>query len=287
MAGADGVRDALAEYLPGYPVRSVRPLGAGLDHVAYDVNGELIVRFSRDPDPARVRREARLLAALAGIASLPVPAPRFVAPERGCLAYPRLPGRPLLDLPGSWRHARAVPVAGVLGRFLAGLHATPVERMAALVPTEDEPPARWLAEAAAEYRVVADRVPAGYRRRIEAFLGDRPPDRAPALAFSHNDLGVEHVLVDPGSGTVTGVIDWTDAAVVDPAYDLGLLLRDLGPAALDAALRAYGGGSAATRERATFYARCAVLEDLGYGLAANRAAYTDKSIEALRWLFTP
>jgi aminoglycoside phosphotransferase (APT) family kinase protein len=41
--------------------------------------------------------------------------------------------------------------------------------------------------------------------------------------FSHNDLGIEHVLIDPGTWTVTGIIDWSDAAIVDPAIDFGLL----------------------------------------------------------------
>ncbi|HEU4494020.1 MAG TPA: phosphotransferase [Rubrobacteraceae bacterium] len=32
-----------------------------------------------------------------------------------------------------------------------------------------------------------------------------------ALAFCHNDLGAEHVLVDAEANTITGIIDWTDA----------------------------------------------------------------------------
>jgi len=258
----------------------VRRLGAGLDHVAYEVDGALILRFRRDRDASAVAREARLLAELGGISSLPVPVPAFVEPELGWLAYDRLPGVPLLDLPPQFRLEHGVAIADTLGAFLAGLHAAPVERMAELVPTEDEPPDRWLADATPLYRPGA--VPSEYRRRIEAFLGDRPPDPAPALVFSHNDLGIEHVLVEPVSQRVTGVIDWSDAAIVDPAYDLGLILRDLGPAAFAAALRAHGGD---VETRATFYARCAALEDLAYGLDQNRPAYADKSIDALRWLF--
>ncbi|HEU4427081.1 MAG TPA: hypothetical protein VFR67_31515, partial [Pilimelia sp.] len=73
-----------------------------------------------------------------------------------------------------------------------------------------------------------------------------------------------------------------------PAYDFGLLYRDLGPAALDTALSRYRAGpdgGAALRERATFYARCALLEDLAYGLETGRRAYVDKSLAALAWLF--
>jgi aminoglycoside phosphotransferase (APT) family kinase protein len=104
--------------------------------------------------------------------------------------------------------------------------------------------------------------------------------------FSHNDLGIEHVLVDPDTGAITGIIDRSDAAMVDPAYDVGLLYRDLGPVALDAILRSEpGAGDDGLRERAVFYARCNVLEDLAYGYEAGRPEYVDKSLAALRRLF--
>ena len=47
------------------------------------------------------------------------------------------------------------------------------------------------------------------------------PADAESLAFSHNDLGIEQVLVDGSVSTATVVIDWTDAAIVDPAHDFG------------------------------------------------------------------
>jgi len=108
------------------------------------------------------------------------------------------------------------------------------------------------------------------------------------LAFSHNDLGIEHVLIDPIVWTVTGIIDWGDAAIVDPAYDFGLLYRDLGPAAVDAAFRSYRTDVkdvATLRARAVFYARCSVFEDLAYGLESGRDRYVDKSLAAMQWLF--
>jgi aminoglycoside phosphotransferase (APT) family kinase protein len=86
---------------------------------------------------------------------------------------------------------------------------------------------------------------------------------------------------------VTGVIDWGDAAIVDPAIDFGLLYRDLGPAA-DAAMGSYRtevNDLVALQERAVFYARCSVFEDLAYGLQTGRDRYVDKSLAALAWLF--
>jgi aminoglycoside phosphotransferase (APT) family kinase protein len=197
---------------------------------------------------------------------------------------PEAPGRPLIDVPEPRRSARAGSVARTLGELLTALHAARVES----VDVEDVPLGEWLREAAETYRSVAAEVPVNRRAAVDAFLRSPPPEGRWTPVFSHNDLGIEHVLVDPPTGRVTGVIDWSDAAIVDPAYDFGLLHRDLGPAALDAALRSYrteAGDVASVRDRAVFYARCTVFGDLGYGLEAGNAAYADKSVAALDWLF--
>jgi aminoglycoside phosphotransferase (APT) family kinase protein len=286
------IRHLVAARLPDHQVHSVVQVGEGSDHLAYEVNGELIVRCSKEPDPAaraeHVDREARLLAAVAGIAPLPVPAPSLIIPEQGCLAYRKLRGVPLLDLPRQQRSAHDSTIAAMLGELLTALHAAPVEQMAALVGVDDQPLVRWRSEAAQTYATVAGEVPVVYRRPVKAFLDAPPPAGGWAPVFSHNDLGIEHVLVDPGTWTVTGVIDWSDAAIVDPAVDFGLLYRDLGPAAAHAAVGSYRTGAnelVTLEERARFYARCSVFEDLAYGLQTGRDAYVDKSLAALEWLF--
>nr|MDQ2816329.1 phosphotransferase [Actinomycetota bacterium] len=103
--------------------------------------------------------------------------------------------------------------------MLTALHGVPLDRMAELVDTDDQPKALWLREAAEVYATLAPRVPMVHRAAVEAFLDAPPLADGHALAFSHNDLGIEHVLIDPVTWTVTGVIDWSDAAIVDPAYD--------------------------------------------------------------------
>jgi aminoglycoside phosphotransferase (APT) family kinase protein len=282
------IRDLLARQLPDFVIDTVGFRGAGLENVAYDVNSEFILRISKEPDPARraslVAREAELLAIVAPFSPLPIPAPVVIAD--GALLYPTLPGRPLLDLPADFRAQHATGIAAALGDFLGALHAIPVALVAGCVEVDDDPMAQWLAEAVDSYRAAAGTVLVGMHSRIQAFLATAPPDGTPAQVFSHNDLGIEHVLVDPDTAAVTGVLDWTDAALVDPAYDFGLLLRDLGPAALGAALADYPADlGGAIGERAEFYARCSVLEDLAWGDEAGREPYVRKGLEALGWLF--
>ena len=42
--------------------------------------------------------------------------------------------------------------------------------------------------------------------------------------FIHHDLGPEHLLADPASGRLLGILDWTDAALGDPAHDFVFLV---------------------------------------------------------------
>lgn len=286
--GIAEVRGVVAACVPDYRIESVVAVGEGLDNLAYEVNGELIVRFRKESDPKRIDREARLLATVAAVAPLPVPEPRFTVAEQGCMAYIKLPGTPLLDLPRRHRLEHGTSIAANLGEFLTALHAVPTARMTDLVDTDDQPLTEWRREAAAIYPTVARQIPQAHRRPVEVFLDAAPPDDEYALVFSHNDLGIEHVLVDPVRWTVTGIIDWSDAAIVDPAYDFGLIYRDLGPAALRAAIGSYRTGThdlAALSDRAVFYARCGVLEDLAYGIETRRDKYLDNSLGALHWLF--
>lgn len=287
---AGHVRDVVCAGAPGLQIRSVLLIGEGTDNLAYEVNGELVVRFSKEPDLTRradlISGEARLLTAVAQISPLPVPRPLFTDPQRGCWAYAKIPGVPLLDLPLPQRLARIPAAAAVLGEFLAALHATPIQQMAQLVGPDETPLPEWRDEATGNYAIVVREIPAARRGAVEAFLGTAPPHPGGPLVFSHNDLGIEHVLINSSTGVITGVIDWSDAALTDPAYDFGLLYRDLGPAALDLALNAYqADDTTALRQRAVYYARCTLFEDLAYGIQSGLRAYTDKSLTALEWLF--
>lgn len=282
------VRRVLATHLPGARAASVEPLGAGLDNDAYLVDGELVVRFSGEPTPERraelVERDARLLAAVAPIATVAVPEPLFAAPADGCLAYRMLPGVPLLGRPA----APAAALGRTLGALLAALHEAPAGALEELAGIDDTTPAEWQRHAAAAYEGARAAVPARLRGAVEAFLDGPAPAPAARLAFSHNDLGAEHVLVGGAPLTVTGVIDWSDAAVVDPAYDFGLILRDIGPRALDGALAAYGDGDRepALRERGAFHARCTLFEDLAYAVERDSAPHRANCAAALDRLFS-
>ncbi|MFL5958150.1 MAG: phosphotransferase [Solirubrobacterales bacterium] len=180
------------------------------------------------------------------------------------------------------RAAQASSVEGAVRGLLRALHAVPLGRARELVDIDAFPPGEWLREATQHYARISHSIPSGHRPAVEAFLEAAPPPAPDALALTHNDLGIEHVLVEPQTLQVTGVIDWADAAIADPARDVALLYRDLGPAALDACAP---GADEALLGRARFHARCGLLEDLAYGLEDDHRPYVDKSLLGLAWLF--
>ncbi|PZG32525.1 bifunctional AAC/APH [Spongiactinospora gelatinilytica] len=267
------IKTLVGRHLPGYVVRSVEKLGEGLDNLAYEVNGSLIVRSSKEVDPEMTRREVEVLRVIAECGTLPVPEVVFADAEAGVIAYGKLPGTPLQTAPATDANKLAPP----LGEFLGSVH-----RAAVSVPEDVGPLTEWLAEAAENYEVVAGRIPTSARRTVERFLNDAPPAEPEKLVFCHNDLGSEHILAD--GDTITGVIDWTDAAVTDPAVDFALIFRDLGPEAFELSLAHYPGEIA--RERAVFYARCALLEDMAYGTRNPTARrYEELGLRHLEWTF--
>ena len=282
----DEIRALLSRHLPGYEVRSIAKLGEGSDNVAYEVNGELIIRASKETDPASrresTRREADLMAAVAELSTLQVPVPVFADIEAGVLAHVKLPGLPLMEHPV----AEPARLAAPLGAFLNRLHQAPLEKVEELVERDTYPLLAWRQDAERDYRQIVEHMPAATRRLVEDFLGRTPPAEPRGAAFCHNDLGAEHLLVDVEANAVTGVIDWTDAAVADPVRDLALIYRDLGPEIFELTLAHYEGHfDDADRERTVFCARCKLLEDIAYGLRTGARRYAEAGLAHLARIF--
>ena len=233
-------------------------------------------------DGAELEREALLLRRVARRVTVPVPEAVSVMAPAGVLLVRELPGRRLIDVPRV-SESMIIQATEAMARTLAELHTWPPEECADVALTDTTAPAQWKQEAAEHVDVVTEVLDAGQRSDVRRFLASPAPEPTAEHRFTHNDLGIEHVLVDIQAGRVTGIIDWSDAAVTDPAVDVGRLLRDLGPGALAYAMKIYGdhgGEPGRVLPRAAFYAACGLLEDLAFGLTHSRPEYVDKGLAA-------
>ncbi|HEY1367292.1 MAG TPA: phosphotransferase [Gaiellaceae bacterium] len=212
---------------------TVRAVDGGWDSLVLDVDDSWIVRIARRPEiEALVRVEVCLLEELAP--RLPVAVPRYELVAPPAFVYRKLHGRPLERAEGE--------LAVQLGRFLAALHAVPVDGLAELgVHVDDTSSWRDVRRARVE-EFCAGAVPcfdSDERSAWEAFLRGYVEDDdnfrfTPTLI--HGDLGPEHVLTS--EGRIVGVIDWTDARVGDPALDFAWPLYGLREPGI---VEAYGG----------------------------------------------
>lgn len=219
------------------------PLPGGWDSVTSLVEGRWVDRTPQRAETApQLVCETVLLPAIAPRLPLEVPVPMVFARDPLTVRHRIVAGEP---------SEPAALTAGdglVLGRFLAALHATePSVAALAGVPSAGDD----IVDRAQQLeRFRADVLP--LLPDLDARLGDRLLSVVAEVgqqALCHGDLVAEHVLVH--DGRVTGVIDWGDARVTDPALDLAWPLHATNGAFATAVAAAYGATpDQVTRSRA-------------------------------------
>jgi macrolide phosphotransferase len=179
-------------------------------------------------------------------ARLPVAVPDWRVFTAQAIAYPRLPGEPaaVVDFDAGgyvWRFDPSLAPAAfleTLARAIAALHG--VESAAAaeaglVVLKPREVREEW-ARRMDRARGTLD-VPGPVWRRWQTWIENEGfwPEQT---ALVHGDLHPGHILVDD-QHRVTGLLDWTEARVADPAQDFVLLVATLGHGPFESLLRSY------------------------------------------------
>jgi aminoglycoside phosphotransferase (APT) family kinase protein len=97
------------------------------------------------------------------------------------------------------------------------------------------------------------------------------PRATAPLHLVHGGLEARHVLVDPSTGSLTGVIDWTDSHLGDAARDFVFLVTWKGWPFVEEVLRLYPRPiDREFRARLRFMAQLLSLMELGYANAENQ-----------------
>lgn len=230
-----------------------------------------VLRIPRRPDVLeRAEVEGRLLAMVAPHLGIAVPDWRIVTPE--LIAYPLLPGTPALSLAAdgavTWHVDMSSPVyAASLGDAVAQLHAVDPDEAAA-TGIEVRSPAQvreqWhrdLARVSQEFEIAP-----ALRERWSAWLAE-DTYWPPRSVLTHGEIYPGHTLVE--DDRITAIIDWTTAAIGDPARDLMFHQVSAPPHAFEVTLAHYvAGGGAVWPRLAEHCAEMFSAAPLAYGLYA-------------------
>jgi aminoglycoside phosphotransferase (APT) family kinase protein len=225
----DRARQLIRELSP-LSADNVELLGAGTDSEAFRVDGEWVVRFPLVPEAqGTLSTEHALLSQLAPQLPVSVPCPEHVAERGGQVvfsAYRALAGEPLSDaaLSALSPSARARAL-DELAALLDAIHRFPVERArAAGVSFELCKGAYHPAQDNLERELSGMLDPterACIARQRRAFESVQPRPFTPVLL--HSDIKPAHLLHDPSSGALTGLLDWGDVSLGLGDFDLAII----------------------------------------------------------------
>ncbi len=249
---ATAARDLLAGQFPELALDSVLPLGIGFDNTVYLVDGTWVFRFPRrEVAVPLIDRELAVLPGLAARLPLAVPVPELLGVPADGYPWPFWGGRlvPGVELAeAQLPDASREPLATQVGGFLQALHdpqvahdlggPLPHDPMRRGTPSTRGPMAREALDrlaARGSWDSTGD-----LDRQIDDVIAAADPLPAPTgePVLVHGDLHLRHLLVG-ADGRATGVIDWGDCCLADPALDLSLAYGAFSGPARAALLTAY------------------------------------------------
>jgi aminoglycoside phosphotransferase (APT) family kinase protein len=274
---ASAARALVVGQFPDLALASVQPLGVGFDNTVYLVDDTWVFRFPRrEVAVPLMDRELAVLPGLAPRLPLPVPVPELIGHPADGYPWPfwgarLVPGVELAE--ARLADGGREPLGTQVGDFLRALHDPEVTRdlggtlphdpMRRGTPSTRGPMAREALDrlaARGTWDATTD-----LDRRIDRVIAAAdplpPPSGEPALV--HGDLHLRHLMVG-ADGRASGVIDWGDCCLADPALDLSLAYGAFSGASRAALLAAYGRPVDEERElraRLLALALCAVLAD--------------------------
>ncbi|MCY3773277.1 MAG: phosphotransferase [Gemmatimonadetes bacterium] len=256
-----------------------------------------IFRFPRNSVVAgNLQKEQAVLPVVASRVAFDVPRFEHVGTwhDQPYAGYRRIPGRPLSGHPLTGSKL-ADEAAGSIAEALSSLHdirTSLVAEVCAVEPTVDawrrryhelRDTVRARVSPLLDSRVL-EAVECGFNRFLDeelATLND--------IALVHCDLGCEHILIGDDGKTVTGLIDFEDVTIGDPAIDFVGIFVTYGMEAVERIRDYYQRALDVQRtlderfeQRLRFYTWMASCHEILYGLEEGREDLVEDGIKGLR-----
>lgn len=282
-------RQAILTHLPWLEIERFTPVTEGWGSLVFLVNDEYVFRFPRRSGvAAQLGKELSLLSALAGALSVAVPHVNFSwlavnGENLGFTAYRKIKGDPLDPEAGKSRK-----LIQQVACVLSDIHRFTIpEVLREYFPQSSTEQWRqgfvdfylWACENVFPHLNENARTPE--KRLWGAFL-ETPANFEFQPCFIHGDLGGEHILVDREAEQVTGIIDWEDACIGDPALDFVGLYSVGGESLVEAVLDQYCGILGNNFwQRLVFYHAIIPYHQVRYGLEIGDVTQIQAGLLAL------
>ena len=228
---------------------------------------------------------------LQGRLDLRIPSPELVGvdPSTGLtfVGYRWIEGVPLeQEIFSTLGSETQIGLMEQIARFLRDLHAFPIDRAARLGLKTRDFKLEYAGRFESVDELVLPRLSRGERAYVERLYDDYLSDPGNfdyEPAVFHADLSPDHVIFDPPTQAVAGIIDFSDVMIGDPDFDLHWLHESYGDGFLAAYLASNPDPSPSRLLRKLrFFYRSSTVDDILLGFHRNDREAIEGGLAELR-----
>jgi aminoglycoside 2''-phosphotransferase len=212
----------------------------GDDFFVVEINHEWMFRFPRQEIASKALQvEKAFLARFKTISPLPVPDHQYI--ENDFVGYPKIQGALLtVELFQGISKQSRERIARQIGQFLSAVHNFPVDEVKRIGVTEGWD--GWQAKIIQYFQdVIVPKISPAARKPAMMCFEQMLAEPFESMVI-HGDFALEdHVFFDEKRGELSGVIDFADVTLNDPAHDFQNILEYGGEEFFEAVMSHYQG----------------------------------------------
>lgn len=270
-------REIIAGLYPNINTDRIQIFDDGWDYVVFVIDGQKAIRFPRRSDYVKkLPVEVSFLNHFGN--QFPVSVPKLVlkADEKTGMPYVTydfIPGVQFKkNVSDAFSKGELHQIANQIGSFLHVLHSLPTEETKRLGVRQAESLETWRNKFEKIRQTVFPHISKDEQNWsisiFENFFETVRKNPMP-LTVIHSDIMPEHIIVNPETHTLSGIIDFGDIEIGDPAFDFAFLAK-YGKDFLDWAYESYGLPKDSKFEaRRQFYLDRYFLTNLGHSIEIN------------------
>ncbi|MEB9507354.1 aminoglycoside phosphotransferase family protein [Bacillus anthracis] len=223
---------------PSINIETIHILGEGMRSIVFDVNNKWAFRFAKNNvSSLDLIKEMKILPYINSKVSLAIPTFDFVGKQTNGLyyvGYEKLPGELLEeDAIEKLNQFQVQNLNLSLSQFIRQLHSISIDasihQAVPKVNLKDKIIKLYKEANEKVFPLLDEKTKEYISGRIYNYLNNQHYHiYNPKLI--HGDLSPDHFLINPKTGTLTGIIDFGDLCICDPDYEFIYIMEDCGKA---------------------------------------------------------
>ncbi len=261
---------------PNVVWNKVKYVSVGYDHDVIVLDQKIIFRFPKHADTKKLLKgEISLLRILSSQVSISIPAYNLVAKDYSCASYPMIGGDSLtVGIFNSLSESQKIKLAKDIANFLSELHSVSFAMVKGCNIRKQFAPQEFgkLHKNAKKYLYSKFSFKEIDIFEIFFFKVSEVVQRTHKKVLIHGDFSGDHILLDE-KYNLCGVIDFTDRAFRDPAFDF-VYMWDFGQPFVESVCRYYKGDKTGILQRSKVYVESKAIMNMIEAVKNNGANYT-------------